>query len=125
VKKNGRKNGNGNGITPAAGKELEWLREFLQGHGWQIQIDPVVESYVCVKTGERIVITPDKTTVSYNESPGGKTKEWWQRPVEKLCRACDRRPGQNSPGISDEQRPIWRAVARKLNVELPRDSAGP
>ena len=25
----------------------------------------------------------------------------------------------------DEQRPIWRAVARKLNVELPRDSAGP
>ena len=25
----------------------------------------------------------------------------------------------------NEQRPIWRAVARKLNVELPRDSAGP
>ena len=24
-----------------------------------------------------------------------------------------------------EQRPIWRAVARKLNVELPRDSGGP
>lgn len=25
----------------------------------------------------------------------------------------------------NEQRPIWRAVARKLNVELPCDSAGP
>jgi hypothetical protein len=24
----------------------------------------------------------------------------------------------------NEQRPIWRAVARKLNVELPRDTAG-
>ena len=24
-----------------------------------------------------------------------------------------------------EQRPIWRAVARKLNVELPHDTAGP
>jgi len=27
--------------------------------------------------------------------------------------------------VLSEQRPIWRAVARKLNVELPRDSAGP
>ena len=25
----------------------------------------------------------------------------------------------------NEQRPIWRAVARKLNVELPRDSGWP
>lgn len=25
----------------------------------------------------------------------------------------------------NEQRPIWRAVARKLNVELPRDSDAP
>jgi len=59
---------------------------------------------------------------------GGATREFKQ---DMRLDACDKidvdvecrmRSAEKS---LNEQRPIWRAVARKLNVELPPDSTGP
>jgi len=58
---------------------------------------------------------------------GGATREKGQEmQLEQLDKSVLDHEGRlrSAEKVLAEQRPIWRAVARKLNVELPRDSGG-
>jgi len=88
-------------------------------NGWLTIVSVVVGAIVGILT----IWTFLHTTIA-----GGATRENCQdmkiEAIEKCGQDHEARLRAAEKSMA-EQRPIWRAVARKLNVELPRDTAGP
>jgi len=85
--------------------------------GWLVIVGTVIGAIVGILT----IWTFLHTTIA-----GGATRESCQdlkiEATEKCVNDHETRLRTVENSLA-EQRPIWRAVARKLNVELPRDSA--